>query len=117
MDDAIRLADELVDTQLGTSQAAATLQTLRQQIEAAQAGARRKRAALSERERELENFHTGWTQIADGAQLPGMPLADLGAWLANREAALAAQSERDRGSSELDERRAARAAAHAALSL
>jgi chromosome segregation protein len=115
VDDAIRLADELVDSQLGSSQAAATLQTLRQQIEAARALAQRKRAAMSERQRELENFHGEWVQIANGAQLSGMALADMGAWLANREAALAAQSERDRRASELDERRATRAAAHAAL--
>ncbi|HTR10899.1 MAG TPA: AAA family ATPase [Paraburkholderia sp.] len=115
VDDAIRLADELVDAQLGSSQAAATLQTLRQQLEAARANGQRKCALLDERERELESFHTAWTQIANGSQLPGMPLADMGAWLANREASLIAQSECDRRASELEERRAARAAAHAAL--
>jgi uncharacterized protein YhaN len=115
VDDAIRLADELVDAQLGTSQAAAALQTLRQQLEAAHANAQRKLAASAERERELETFRAAWAQAASGAQLPGMPLADMGAWIANREAALAAQSERDRRASELDERRAARHAAHAAL--
>ncbi|HKT93860.1 MAG TPA: chromosome segregation protein SMC, partial [Paraburkholderia sp.] len=115
VDDAMRLADELVDAQLGTSQAAATLQNLRQQVETARANAQRKLAALSERERELEAFRNAWTQIANDAQLPGMPLADMGAWLANREAALNAQSESDRRASELEARRAARIAAHAAL--
>ncbi|SDB91574.1 ATP-binding protein [Paraburkholderia lycopersici] len=115
VDDAIRLADELVDAQLGTSQAAATLQNLRQQLEAARANARRKLAALNEREQERENFQAAWTHTANAAQLPGMPFADMGAWLAGREAVLAAQSERDRRAGELDERRAARTAAHAAL--
>ncbi|WP_321934619.1 ATP-binding protein [Paraburkholderia sp. J8-2] len=115
VDNAMRLADELVDAQLGTSQAAAALQNLRQQVETARANAQRKLAALSERERELEGFRNGWTQIANDARLPGMPLADMGAWLANREAALNAQSESDRRASELEARRAARIAAHAAL--
>ncbi|QGZ58263.1 ATP-binding protein [Paraburkholderia acidiphila] len=115
VDDAMRLADELVDAQLGTSQAAATLQNLRQQVETARANTQRKLAALGERERELEAFRLGWSQIANDAQLPGLPLADMGAWLANREAALNAQSESDRRASELDARRAARIAAHAAL--
>jgi len=115
VDDAMRLADELVDAQLGTSQAAATLQNLRQQLEASRANSQRKLAALNERERELDTFSESWTQTASAAQLPGMPLADMGAWLANREAALAAQSERERRASELEARRAARVAAHAAL--
>lgn len=115
VDDAIRLADQLVDAQLGTSQAAATLQTLRQQIEATRANAQRKHAASNERERELESFRTSWMQIANGGHLPGMPLADMGAWLANREAALTAQGECDRRASELEAHRSARAAAHTAL--
>ncbi|MEM5318245.1 AAA family ATPase [Paraburkholderia sp. JHI869] len=115
VDDAMRLADELVDAQLGTSQAAATLQNLRQQVETARANAQRKLAALSERESELEAFRNGWAQIANDAQLPGMPLADMGAWLANREAALNAQSESDRRASELEARRMSRNTAHAAL--
>ncbi|WP_322028430.1 ATP-binding protein [Paraburkholderia sp. J76] len=115
VDDAMRLADELVDAQLGTSQAAATLQNLRQQVETARANAQRKLAAFSERERELEAFRHAWTQIANNAQLPGMPLADMGTWLANREAALHAQSESDRRTSELEAHRTARSNAHAAL--
>ncbi|MFT0170269.1 AAA family ATPase [Paraburkholderia mimosarum] len=115
VDDAIRLADELVDAQLGTSQAAATLLNLRQQLEASRANLQRKLAALNERERDLDNFHAAWTQSANAAQLPGMRLADMGAWLANRETALAAHSERERRASELETRRAARVAAHRTL--
>jgi hypothetical protein len=44
IDDAIRLADELVDAQLGATQAAAALQSLRQQVESA-------RAVLARRQR------------------------------------------------------------------
>ncbi|TDQ97610.1 ATP-binding protein [Paraburkholderia silvatlantica] len=115
VDDAMRLADELVDAQLGTSQAAATLLNLRQQVETARANAQRKLAALGERERELEAFRNAWAQTAIDAQLAGLPLADMSAWLANREAALNAQGECDRRASELEARRAARIAAHAAL--
>ncbi|MCS6468230.1 chromosome segregation protein SMC, partial [Burkholderia thailandensis] len=63
VDDAIRLADELVDSQLGTTQAAATLQSLRQQVESARANAARKQAALAEREQSLSALRDAWAQL------------------------------------------------------
>jgi hypothetical protein len=115
VDDAIRLADELVDSQLGTSQAAAALQSLRQQAESARANLTRKNAALNEREHELSASHDAWTHLTATAGVPGMPLADMNEWLAKREAVFVAQVELERQEKELDEARTARAGAQAAL--
>ncbi|KVN39960.1 chromosome segregation protein SMC [Burkholderia pyrrocinia] len=116
VDDAIRLADELVDSQLGTTQAAATLQSLRQQVESARANEARKQAALAEREQALSTLRDAWAQLMTAAGVTGMPLADLNDWLARREAVFVAQAELERQAHELDTMRAARAAAEAALS-
>ncbi|UQP47747.1 ATP-binding protein [Burkholderia cenocepacia] len=115
VDAAIRLADELVDAQLGATQAAATLQSLRQQVESARAGVTRRQAALDERERELAAHRDAWAALATTAAVPGMPLAAMGDWLAKRDAVFAAQAELDRQRREFDAMRAARASAEAAL--
>ncbi|WP_322101512.1 ATP-binding protein [Paraburkholderia sp. J41] len=115
IDDAMRLADELVDAQLGTSQAAMALQKLREQLEAARANADRKHTVTIERADELDACHARWRQLAEHANVPGMPLADMSAWLAHRETALAAQADCERRASECEASRAARIAAHAAL--
>ncbi|KVU29832.1 chromosome segregation protein SMC [Burkholderia ubonensis] len=115
VDDAIRLADELVDSRLGTTQAAATLQSLRQQVESARTSVTRRQAALGEREQELSAHRDAWTRLATAAGVPGMPLADMNDWLAKREMVFAAQAEYERQAHELDSTRAARVAAQAAL--
>ncbi|KVP42695.1 ATP-binding protein [Burkholderia ubonensis] len=115
VDDAIRLADELVDSRLGTTQAAATLQSLRQQVESARTSVTRRQAALGERERELSAHRDAWTRLATAAGVPGMPLADMNDWLAKREMVFAAQAEYERQAHELESTRAARVAAQAAL--
>ncbi|KVO19539.1 chromosome segregation protein SMC [Burkholderia ubonensis] len=115
VDDAIRLADELVDSRLGTTQAAATLQSLRQQVESARTSVTRRQAALGEREQELSVHRDAWTRLATAAGVPGMPLADMNDWLAKREMVFAAQAEYERQAHELESTRAARVAAQAAL--
>ncbi|KVG69344.1 ATP-binding protein [Burkholderia ubonensis] len=115
VDDAIRLADELVDSRLGTTQAAATLQSLRQQVESARTSVTRRQAALGEREQELSAHRDAWTRLATAAGVPGMPLADMNDWLAKREMVFAAQAEYERQAHELESTRAARVAAEAAL--
>ncbi|MGA3845343.1 AAA family ATPase [Ralstonia nicotianae] len=115
LDGAIRLADELVDSQLGTTQAAATLQALRQRIELAEAELRRKETSLSEHERELANCNDEWERFAVAAGLPGMPLADMSAWLALREAVFVAQGGLELQQRELADARATRVAAQTAL--
>ncbi|KUZ66200.1 chromosome segregation protein SMC [Burkholderia ubonensis] len=115
LDDAIRLADELVDSRLGTTQAAATLQSLRQQVESARTSVTRRQAAVGEREQELSAHRDAWTRLATAAGVPGMPLADMNDWLAKRDMVFAAQAEYERQAHELESTRAARVAAEAAL--
>ncbi|KVN43715.1 chromosome segregation protein SMC [Burkholderia territorii] len=115
VDDAIRLADELVDAQLGATQAAATLQSLRQQVESARAVLKRRQAVMDERDRELAAHRDAWSELATTAGVPGMPLAAMGDWLAKRDAVFAAQLELDRLSRELAAIRDARTGAEAAL--
>ncbi|EDS99967.1 conserved hypothetical protein [Burkholderia ambifaria IOP40-10] len=115
VDDAIRLADELVDAQLGATQAAATLQSLRQQVESARAVLTRRQAAVDERERELAAHRDAWSDLATTAGVPGMPLAAMGDWLAKRDVVFAAQLELDRQRREFETIREARADAEAAL--
>ncbi|WP_175924198.1 ATP-binding protein [Burkholderia latens] len=115
VDDAIRLADELVDAQLGATQAAATLQSLRQQVESARAVLTRRQAAVDERERELTAHRDAWAALAATAGVPGMPLAAMGDWLAKRDTVFAAQVELDRLRREFATIRDARAGAEAAL--
>ncbi|AJY11355.1 AAA family ATPase [Burkholderia dolosa] len=115
VDAAIRLADELVDAQLGATQAAATLQSLRQQVESARATLARRQAALDERERELSAHRNAWAALAATAGVPGMPLAAMGDWLAKRDAVFAAQADLERQRREFDAIRDARAAAESVL--
>jgi uncharacterized protein YhaN len=88
VDSAIRLADELVDAQLGTTQVAANLQSLRNQLEAAQADVKRKRSSLDNRKRELESARASWQQIAASTGVPEMPLGDVADWVIKRQEAL-----------------------------
>ncbi|MGK8206274.1 AAA family ATPase [Burkholderia cenocepacia] len=115
VDAAIRLADELVDAQLGATQAAATLQSLRQQVEAARAVLARRQATLDERERELAAHRDAWRDRAAAAGVPGMPLAAMSDWLAKRDAAFVAQAGLERQRHEFDTTRDARMRAEAAL--
>ncbi|AFJ89449.1 hypothetical protein MYA_5101 [Burkholderia sp. KJ006] len=115
IDDAIRLADELVDAQLGATQAAAALQSLRQQVESARAVLTRRQAAMDERERELAAHRSAWAELATAAGVPGMPLAAMSDWLAKRDSVLAAQVELDRQRRELATIRDARTATEHAL--
>ncbi|NIG00835.1 chromosome segregation protein SMC, partial [Burkholderia sp. Ax-1720] len=115
VDDAIRHADVLVDSQLDTVQAAAELQSLRQQREAAQAELARREADLAEATRSLDATRQAWADLAAGAGLPGIALDDIGAWLAQRDAALAAQQKLDALARELEAARAERSHAQQAL--
>ncbi|MEX3629426.1 MAG: AAA family ATPase [Burkholderia sp.] len=115
VEDAIRHADVLVDSQLDTVQAAAELQALRQQREAAQAELARREADLAGATQALDATRQAWTDLAAGAGLPGIALDDIGAWLAHRDTALAAQQKLDALTRELEAARAERSHAQQAL--
>lgn len=90
LDAAIRLADELVDSQLGTATEAAELQSIRQQAELARLDLARKCKALEERERELAEFREDWEKETRAAGVPGMALDDFSEWRTKRDSVFAA---------------------------
>lgn len=90
VDQAIRLADELVDTQLGTAQSAAALQQLRQELEGAKAVSLRRQSELQQRESAVQAADAEWREIVAAEGLPSLALDDSQAWLSSRDGAVAA---------------------------
>ncbi len=88
LDSAIRLADELVDAQLGTATNAASLEALRQGLETAQADELAAQDMLAQAAERLASFDGDWQAMLLSAGLDGMPLEDAPDWLAKRDAAL-----------------------------
>ncbi|MGJ7530199.1 AAA family ATPase [Variovorax sp. GB1P17] len=103
LDAAIRLADELVDSQLGTATDAATLQSIRQRLEQARADALRHAQLLADRTAELEQLDLSWATAASAAGWTGMPLDDAADWLDKRTEALDAQEALEQRQHDLDE--------------
>ncbi|WP_278533344.1 ATP-binding protein [Delftia acidovorans] len=88
LDAAIDLADELVDTQLGSTTDAAELQSLRQRVERADA---EETAATQTRDRkrcDLAEFDQEWEVLAASLELSGLSLVDAQAWMSKRELVL-----------------------------
>lgn len=88
LDAAIELADELMDTQLGSTTDAAELQSLKQRVERAGAEVA---AAIQSKERkktELTLFDQEWQALAASLDLPGLDLVDAQAWISKREVVL-----------------------------
>ncbi|QNK67065.1 ATP-binding protein [Variovorax sp. PAMC26660] len=103
LDAAIRLADELVDSQLGTATDAATLQSIRQRLEQARADALRHAQLLADRTAELEQLELNWATAASAAGWTGMPLDDAADWLDKRTETLEAQEALEQRQRDLDE--------------
>ena len=87
---AIALADELVDSQLGSATEAAELQSLRQRAERAKADLETRQRASERKAAELAALDQEWQVLSAGLQLPQLALADAQAWMARREQALQA---------------------------
>lgn len=92
LDAAIALADELVDTQLGSTTDAAELQSLRQRVDRISVGRSAAQQTKVRKEAELAAFDEEWLATATGIDLPGLPLADATGWLAKRELVLSAHA-------------------------
>ena len=115
LDVAIRLADELVDAQLGTATEAARLQSIRQRLELARADVLHQEQLFSARTAELEKLDADWTALATDTGWAHMPLDDAAVWLVKRDEALAAQDEVAQRQRELDEEASSCREAQAAL--
>ncbi|WCM90605.1 AAA family ATPase [Acidovorax sp. NCPPB 3576] len=90
LDAAIALADELVDTQLGSTTDAAKLQSLRQRVERADAD---RAAAVQTKERkeaDLAAFDDEWQAVTTSLDLPGLALVDTHALMSKRDLVLSA---------------------------
>lgn len=103
LDAAIRLADELVDSQLGTATEAATLQNIRQQLELARAQSEHQAMLLVARKAETEALDADWQALAARIGWADMPLDDASSWLLKRADALAADLDVMQKQRELEE--------------
>lgn len=92
LDVAIALADELVDAQLGSTQDAAELQSLRQRVERADAGRAAAYQTKERKEAELAAFDEEWRALTVSIDLPGLALTDAHAWMSKRDLVLAAHA-------------------------
>jgi uncharacterized protein YhaN len=90
LDAAINLADELVDTQLGSTTDAAQLQSLKQQVERAEAELTAATQATERKADQLRAFDEDWVAETVVLALPGLALADAQAWMVKRELVLSA---------------------------
>lgn len=117
VDAGIRLADELVDAQLGSSAEAAALQAMRHRAEQADEALRHAEQAGSDAEAALQDHDRRWMALMEDAGLPGMPLDDMADWLGKREAALAADTVVRQREDEFHAEREACAAAARALAV
>lgn len=90
LDAAIDLADELVDTQLGSTADASQLQSLKQQVERAESALTAAKQAEERKASELTTFDEDWVAQTVALALPGLALADAQAWITKREQVLSA---------------------------
>ncbi len=88
----LRLADELVDTQLGSVTESAELQGLQQRLERERNEQASLAQALESRDDELSRFDSNWDRSAAEIGLTGIHLEDAAPWLARRESFLAADA-------------------------
>lgn len=90
LDAAITLADELVDTQLGSATKAAELQSLRQRVERAELELKQRQTTVHQKRADLAVLDQRWSQLAQSLGLPGLELVVASAWFARRDQFLAA---------------------------
>lgn len=90
MDANLRLADELADARTLSESAAASLQGLRDQHEAAKQQAESHAKLAEDKQRELEKFDATWADLTVQWGIDGIGLEDMHDWLAKRDAVLTA---------------------------
>lgn len=103
LDAAIDLADQLADTLLGATTDATKLQSLRQDVERADAGLSAAMQGKDRRAEELAAFDAEWAATTAALALPGLALADAQGWMAKRELVLSAAITLDEKKDALDQ--------------
>ncbi len=101
LDANMRLADELADARTLSESAAASLQGLRDQHQAAKEQAASHAKLAEDKQRELDEFDATWTAQTTQWGIDGIELEDMHDWLAKRDAVLAAADELHGKESEL----------------
>lgn len=101
LDANMRLADELADARTLSESAAASLQGLRDQHQAAKEQADSQAKLAEDKQRELDEFDASWTEQTTQWGIAGIELEDMHDWLAKRDAVLAAADELQAKDSEL----------------
>jgi chromosome segregation protein len=101
LDANLRLADELADARTLSESAAASLQGLRDQHQAAKEQAESHATLTEDKQRELDQFDATWTAQTTQWGIDGLELEDMHDWLAKRDAVLAAADELQGKESEL----------------
>lgn len=89
LDANLRLADELADARTLSESAAASLQGLRDQHQAAKEQAEAHAQLAEDKQRELDEFDSTWTAQAAQWGIDGIELPDMHDWLAKRDTVLA----------------------------
>ena len=92
LDNAIALADQQVDAQLGSTADAAELLSREQRFERDLLAHGRLARQLQAQHQALLDFDQDWSEHAQRMGLTGMALDDLPAWLARRDTAIAADA-------------------------
>lgn len=115
IDAAIRLADELADTELGTATDAAKLQSIKQQIEHVAADVERAQKSLSDQLQLHTQHRSDWDALMQSVGLPGMTVHDFPDWQAKREAVFTTQDNLRRLQREFDTEQEGCSEAEAAL--
>lgn len=101
LDANLRLADELADARTLSESAAASLQGLRDQHQAAREQAESYAGLTEDKQRELDEFDATWAAQTAQWGIDGIELEDMHDWLAKRDAVLAAADELQSKESEL----------------
>ncbi|SEK16223.1 MULTISPECIES: YhaN family protein [unclassified Variovorax] len=101
LDANLRLADELADARTLSESAAASLQGLRDQHQAAKEQAESHAKLAEDKRRELDAFDATWTAQTTQWGIDDVELEDTHDWLAKRDAVLAAADELQGKESEL----------------
>ena len=101
LDANLRLADELADARTLSESAAASLQGLRDQHQAAKEQAESHAKLAEDKQHEIDEFDATWTAQTTQWGIDGIELEDMHDWLAKRDAVVAAADELQGKESEL----------------
>jgi uncharacterized protein YhaN len=111
LDEGMQLADELVDSQLGSVSESAHLLGLQQRLQQEMQELQQREKAAQTCCAALDALASEWKALCEQAGLPGMAIDDMAAWLIKRSAALSCAADLQARQAELAAQQAQAAAA------